>query len=155
MGIEIEKKFLVSNDSWRDAAEKQLKIRQGYLNSVEKSSVRVRIEDDRANINIKGAVIGSSRLEYEYPIPVDDAEEMLDQLAVGPQISKIRHHVRVGEHLWEVDEFFGDNAGLIVAEIELGHEDESFVLPDWVGDEVTSEAKYYNAMLVKQPYSSW
>ena len=155
MPIEIERKFLVKNDSWWSAVSHSTQIRQGYLAPVSKASVRVRVEGDRANINIKSATLGMQRMEYEYLIPKDEALEMLDKLCETPQIAKNRHRVKFGDHTWEIDEFFGDNLGLIVAEIELASVDESFEIPDWIGVEVTEDKRYYNVNLVKHPYKDW
>ena len=159
MPVEIERKFLVKNDSWWSAVSHSTQIRQAYLvpqsHAQTKASVRVRLQGDKANINIKSATLGVHRMEYEYPIPTDEAIEMLDNLCEKPQISKNRHHVKYGDHTWEIDEFFGDNAGLIVAEIELKAEDEMFDLPEWLGIEVTDDERYYNVNLAKHPYKEW
>ncbi len=155
MASEIERKFLVVSDGWRQRVERSLPMRQGYLIGAKQASVRVRISGEQAWLNIKGATLGVRRREYEYSIPLDEACEMLDHLCERPLIEKVRHEVRVGEHLWEVDEFSGDNAGLIVAEVELSREDEAFQLPDWAGEEVSHDPRYYNVSLVKHPYSAW
>lgn len=155
MGQEIERKFLVVNDDWRSDADDGTHYHQGYMAGTEKASVRVRIEGDNANINIKSATLGIRRMEYEYAIPLSDAEELLDNLCEKPQIKKIRYHVKVGEHLWEVDQFKGDNEGLVVAEIELDDENEPFEHPPWVGEEVSHDTRYYNVCLVKHPYKEW
>ncbi len=155
MATEIERKFLLKDDSWREAAGAGTRFRQGYLIGAEKASVRVRIEGERANINIKSATLGIERQEYEYPIPLTDAEELLDTLCEQPQIEKRRYHVPYGDHLWEVDVFAGDNVGLVVAEVELGAEDEAFEVPPWAGEEVSHDTRYYNVCLVKYPYSEW
>ncbi|MDH5786609.1 MAG: CYTH domain-containing protein [Chromatiales bacterium] len=155
MATEIERKFLIKDDSWRDAADSGTRFRQGYLIGAERASVRVRIEGERANINIKSATLGIHRQEFEYPIPLADAQELLDTLCEQPQIEKTRYHVRYGDHLWEVDLFAGDNAGLVVAEVELADENEPFAMPPWVGEEVSHDTRYYNVCLVKHPYSEW
>ncbi len=155
MAIEIERKFLLVNDSWRSAVFKSINYRQGYLNSDANSSVRVRVSDDTAKINIKSATIGSQRSEYEYDIPAEDAHELLSALCHQPLVEKVRHLVSIGKHTWEIDEFSGDNQGLIVAEIELSAVDEDFIRPDWVGLDVTEELRYYNNQLAKNPYSKW
>lgn len=155
MGIEIEKKFLLANDHWRKQIVKSVLFRQGYLAGTEKASVRVRIEGNQANINIKGAVLGIRRAEFEYTIPLDDAAELMSSLCHRPLIEKTRHYVLLGEHEWEIDEFMGDNAGLIVAEIELQDENETFDKPAWLGKEVSYDRRYYNSMLVNNPYNSW
>jgi len=155
MATEIERKFLLKDDGWRAAADHGVVMRQGYLLGSERASVRVRIAGARANLNIKSATLGVTRQEYEYPIPLDDAHEMLDTLCQTPLIEKTRYHVRHGEHTWEVDVFAGDNAGLVVAEIELGHVDETFERPPWLGEEVSDDPRYYNVCLVRHPYRDW
>ncbi|VAX14425.1 hypothetical protein MNBD_GAMMA24-2264 [hydrothermal vent metagenome] len=155
MGIEIEKKFLLANDDWRQHADAGTSFRQGYLIGSEKSSVRVRIEGDKANLNIKSATLGVSRQEFEYPIPVEDAQILLATLCQKPLIEKTRYHVTYADHVWEIDVFEGDNAGLVVAEIELAHEDEAFARPDWLGEEVSDDPRYYNVSLVKHPFRDW
>jgi len=155
MGIEIEKKFLLANDGWRSSIVKSIPFRQGYLAGSEKASVRIRIEGNRANINIKGATLGVRRQEFEYSIPLDDASELLSTLSNGPLVEKTRHYVFVAEHEWEIDEFQGDNEGLIVAEIELQDENEVFYKPDWLGREVSHDERYYNSMLVNMPFKRW
>lgn len=161
MGIEIERKFLLAGDGWRAAVARTLVMEQGYLNDLAlvdsgamHASVRVRIEDDAARLNIKSRELGASRQEFEYPIPVADARALL-ALCVGGLVVKRRHHVEHAGHLWEIDEFGGDNAGLVVAEIELGSEDEAFARPDWLGAEVTASPRYYNLALASRPYSQW
>lgn len=131
------------------------RMRQGYLNDAVGCSVRVRTCNGKAWLNIKSVTIGTERLEYEYEIPVTDADLMLGALARKPLIEKARHLVSYRGHLWEIDEFEGDNAGLIVAEIELDHPDESFEKPDWLGEEVTHDIRYYNTSLSKRPYKDW
>ncbi|MDH5517706.1 MAG: CYTH domain-containing protein [Gammaproteobacteria bacterium] len=155
MALEIERKFLIKDSSWRDQIGSSKIIRQGYLAPLDTSSVRVRIEDQKANINIKSASLGITRLEYEYEIPLKDAEEMLDQLCPKPQIHKTRHTIAAGLHLWEIDEFYDENQGLIVAEIELSREDESFEKPQWLGAEVSDDSRYYNVNLITWPYKNW
>ncbi|MBI5463074.1 MAG: CYTH domain-containing protein [Gammaproteobacteria bacterium] len=160
MAIEIERKFLVLNDDWRAAADAGTQYRQGYLSRVTgpeavRSSVRVRTDGERAFLNIKSATLGIRRQEYEYAIPLADAEAMLAELCVGARVEKTRYHVRVGAHVWEIDVFGGANTGLIVAEIELGHEDEVFERPDWLGAEVSDDPRYYNVCLADRPYGSW
>lgn len=155
MPIEIERKFLVRNDSWRDAAGEGVHFRQGYIIGAQRASVRVRIEGENANLNIKGATLGVRRQEYEYPIPLDEANELLDTLCEQPLIEKIRFTVRHGDHLWEIDLFEGDNSGLVVAEIELADEHEPFERPEWLGEEVSDDPRYYNVMLAKHPYREW
>lgn len=155
MGVEIEKKFLLRNDDWRQHADAGTLFRQGYLSGSEKSSVRVRIEGDKANINIKSATLGIRRQEFEYPIPIEDAKILLETLCQKPLIEKTRYHVTCNAYLWEVDVFEGDNAGLVVAEIELADENEVFAHPDWLGEEVSGDSRYYNVCLVKHPFCDW
>ncbi len=154
MGLEIERKFLVTGDAWR-AGGRPVLLRQGYLSSQAERVVRVRIEDDRAMLTIKGPNVGASRGEWEYPIPLADAEHMLAHLCETPLIEKYRTRVVFAGMTWEVDEFLGANAGLVVAEIELESEQQAFERPDWVGQEVTDQRRYYNSCLIKQPYSQW
>ena len=155
MAQEIERKFLVLNDSWREHVFRQTRMRQGYLNDTQQSSVRVRVEGDKAFLNIKSATLGIFRKEYEYPIPVDDANEILSELARKPLIEKTRHYIKYVNHVWEVDVFEGDNHGLIVAEVELQHEGEDVDLPPWAGEEVSADPRYYNVCLVKHPFKDW
>jgi adenylate cyclase len=155
MGREIERKFLLESAAWRDEVRESVHIVQGYLARGERSAIRVRIKGDVAELNIKHSLDGIHRLEYEYPIPLDDAREMLDRVALRPVIDKTRHHVIHGDHLWEIDEFHGDNAGLIVAEIELADVDEAFERPDWLGEEVSDDPRYYNSNLSRVPYRQW
>ncbi len=155
MATEIERKFLVRDDSWRSGVIRARRLRQGYLVSDAVRSVRVRIEGDEARLNIKSATVGVSRSEYEYPIPLADAEEILANLCGGRLLEKTRHFVRHGGHLWEIDEFAGANAGLVVAEVELDDAAETFDRPPWAGDEVSDDIRYYNARLVERPYSTW
>jgi adenylate cyclase len=155
MANEIERKFLVKDDSWREQVFRQSKMRQGYLNDCEQSSVRVRVAGEQAYLNIKSATLGVQRKEYEYVIPVDDANEMLSELAQKPLIEKTRYYIKHADHVWEVDVFEGDNAGLIVAEVELSREDELFERPPWAAEEVSSDPRYYNVCLAKHPYKEW
>ena len=155
MGLEIERKFLVKSDDWRAMADPGTRYRQGYLVGSKHASVRVRIEGDCAKLNIKSATLGIRRQEYEYPIPLDEAQALLDTLCERPQIEKVRYTLRHGDHLWEIDVFEGANAGLVVAEVELASEEEALALPDWVGEEVSEDPRYYNVCLVKHPYSEW
>ena len=155
MGTEIEKKYLILNDDWRKNADEGIYIVQGYMGSNEKSSVRVRINGDTANLNIKSKTIGIQRSEYDYAIPVDEAKEILDTLCDRPFIEKTRFLVMHEGHEWEIDVFSGDNEGLIVAEVELDSVEEKFSLPDWVGDEVSNDPRYYNVCLVTNPFKDW
>lgn len=161
MPLEIERKFLVTGDGWREAAHEVVPMAQGYINDqaamdsgAQKASVRVRIQGDSAYLNLKSRELGHTRQEFDYPIPVADARALL-ALCVGGVIDKRRHYVRHEGHLWEVDEFLGDNAGLVVAEIELGSADETFVKPAWAGKQVTDSLRYYNLALASRPYSRW
>ena len=161
MGIEIERKFLVVAEGWRTAAHEVLPMAQGYVNDqaamqqgTQKASVRVRIQGQEAYLNLKSRELGHTRQEFDYPIPVEDARALL-ALCVGGRVDKRRHLVRHAGHLWEVDEFLGENAGLVVAEIELDSADEVFERPDWLGEEVTDDARYYNLALASHPYSGW
>lgn len=154
MGTEIERKFLVRGDAWK-ALGTGTRMRQGYLSTDPDRVVRVRVEGEAATLTIKGRSVGAARGEWEYPIPLPDAEELLTRLCQRPLVEKIRYRVMQHGMLWEVDEFLGDNAGLVVAEIELTAEDQAFVKPLWVGEEVTGEARYYNANLLRHPYSAW
>ena len=158
MATETERKFLLLNDSWRDESDGGSRIMQGYLTNRTDCTVRVRVRGEDAWLTVKGGTQGAdgvSRLEYEYPIPTADAEEMLAQLAERPFIEKVRHEIRYGEHVFEIDEFGGDNAGLVVAEVELASADEAYAKPSWLGAEVSDDPRYLNAALVKQPYNTW
>jgi adenylate cyclase len=155
MSLEIERKYLLKNDAWRICAHHCERLRQGYLNNETYCSVRVRTTDERAWLNIKGVTIGAQRQEFEYEIPLADAHEMLNTLSRKPVIEKMRYFVNVGQHVWEIDEFEGDNSGLVVAEIELGHPDEDFEKPDWLGKEVTDDVRYYNTSLSNTPFKNW
>jgi len=156
MPTEIERKFLTRDDSWRDGhILKKVRYRQGYLGSSPASSVRIRISDHDAFLNIKGVTIGASRAEYEYPIPENEAAELLEHLCDKPLIEKTRYYLEYQGHTWEIDVFEGDNDGLVVAEVELGSEDESFAMPPWAGKEVTEDARYYNSCLARSPFKDW
>lgn len=154
MGTEIERKFLVRGDAWRALAT-GVRYRQGYLNSAKERTVRIRTVGEKAFLTIKGISVGATRAEYEYPIPAADCNAMLDTLAERPLIEKTRYKIRHRGHTWEVDEFAGDNRGLIVAEIELQREDEPFDKPEWIGSEVTGDPRYFNSNLIKQPFAGW
>jgi adenylate cyclase len=155
MSVEIERKFLIVDDAWREAAHGAQHLRQGYLNNESLCSVRVRTSAERGWLNIKSATIGAQRQEFEYEIPLEDAHRMLDTLCRKPLIEKVRYLVDAGGHTWEIDVFEGDNAGLIVAEIELDHPDETFDRPGWLGEEVTHDVRYYNTSLSRHPYQRW
>lgn len=154
MGVEIERKFLVAGEGWRAQGEPVL-LRQGYLSSQAERTVRVRIEGERAVLTIKSKNVGAARGEWEYEIPVAEAAELLDGLCERPLIEKYRRRIPFGGFVWEVDEFLGENADLVVAEIELPAEDAVFAKPDWVGEEVTQDLRYLNSRLIKQPFSTW
>jgi adenylate cyclase len=153
MSQEIERKFLVTGEAWR--TDNGALIRQGYLHNKIDGNVRVRTKGERAYLTIKGSTNGITRLEFEYDIPLEEANEMLDKLCLKPLIEKVRHEVNFDGFLWEIDEFLGDNAGLVVAEIELDNEEQEFTKPNWVGVEVSEDPRYLNANLVKNPYSKW
>ena len=155
MGIEIERKFLMNPEKW-EQVEKPVGefYRQGYLLTDPTKTIRVRQTSEQGFLTIKGISVGATRKEYEYEIPLEEAKELLDQFSVA-ELSKIRYKISIGNHVWEVDEFSGKNAGLIVAEIELTSEDEDFEIPDWIGREVTGAEKYYNSNLVTEPYETW
>ena len=155
MGLETERKFLLANDAWRALATDSRRYCQGYLCADRERAVRVRIAGESAFLTIKGGGAGASRLEFEYPLPLEDAKTLLDRLAEKPLIEKIRHIVPYGGLIWEVDEFFGLNEGLTLAELELESEEQPFEKPAWIGEEVTADPRYYNASLVKNPYRDW
>ncbi|MFE4106776.1 CYTH domain-containing protein [Almyronema epifaneia] len=155
MGVEIERKFLVKGDRWRSLGSSEF-YRQGYLTTAQDGcTVRVRLVGDRACVTIKGRTVGNRRAEFEYAIPAADAEEMLDTLCQKPLIEKNRYKILSGSLVWEVDEFMGENAGLIVAEVELSDPQQVIDLPDWVGEEVSGDPRYFNAYLAQQPFSQW
>jgi adenylate cyclase len=154
MGIEIEHKFLVSGDGWRQAATRQTHFSQGYLSRDPARTVRVRIAGEQAFLTIKGETRGTARAEFEYAIPVADARHLLS-MSDGPVVEKIRHLCPHEGMTWEVDEFLGANAGLVVAEIELAAEGQAFARPDWLGAEVTGDARFVNANLAVKPFTSW
>lgn len=155
MAVEIEHKFLLANDGWRKHISRSVKYRQGYLSSQPTSSIRIRISDKQAWLNIKSATIGTHRHEYEYEIPVTDANEIISNLCGKPLIEKTRHFVIDDGNLWEIDEFEGCNQGLCIAEIELSSIGQSFAKPDWLGEEVTHDLRYYNNNLAIRPYLEW
>ena len=156
MAQEIEKKFLVTSTDFKKEATKETRITQGYLSSVPERTVRVRIKGTKGFITIKGIgnQSGASRYEWEKEIPVSEVEELLKICEPGV-IDKTRYEIKSGDYTFEVDEFYGDNDGLIVAEIELKDETDSFNKPQWLGQEVTGDVKYYNSMLMKNPYKTW
>lgn len=154
MGREIERKFLVIGDAWRSLGE-ATRYRQGYLSTLAERTVRVRTIGDKGYLTIKGVSEGIVRMEFEYEIPVDEARTLLEDLCERPLIEKDRYRIPCGAHIWEVDEFFGDNAGLIVTELELDREDQAVEMPEWVGREVSDDPRYFNANLIANPYRTW
>jgi adenylate cyclase len=154
MAKEIERKFLVRGNSWR-GQDGGKRYRQGYLSTVKERTVRVRTTGDKGFITIKGESVGATRSEYEYEIPLADANEMLDRLCERPLIEKTRYRVSHEGLAWEIDEFERDNQGLIIAEVELKDETQSVTLPGWIGQEVTGDPRYFNANLVANPFSQW
>jgi len=156
MALEIERKFLVLNEEFKLEALKSTRIIQGYISSEPGRTVRVRIKGEKGYLTIKGAgnASGTSRYEWEMEIPVDEAEELL-KICEPNLITKTRYEVESGKHIFEVDEFYGENSGLIVAEVELSSEEESFDKPAWIGVEVTGDTRYYNAVLKQTPFSKW
>lgn len=154
MAKETERKYLVRPGAWtpKDAGTH---FKQGYLNSQKERVVRVRIEGHKAKLTIKGVTTGTSRQEFEYVIPEEDAAVMLDRLCERPLIDKHRHRERHGGHTWEIDVFHGENQGLIVAEVELASEGDPLTLPPWAGEEVSSDPRYFNSNLLKHPFKSW
>ncbi len=156
--IETELKYLPKNDGWRSLATRHVKIKQGYFMRAEGYNVRVRIMDGQsAKLTIKSRKLesGISRYEFEYPIPLEDAETMMAEFCGGRIVEKMRHYVDYAGHIWEVDEFFGANEGLVVAEIELRNADEKFNKPDWAGEDVTADSRYGNQNLADKPYCDW
>lgn len=154
MGIEIERKFLVTSEAWRQQASEVTHFSQGYLSRDPARTVRVRIAGPQAFLTIKGKTAGASRAEFEYPLPVEDARQLL-ALSDGPIVEKRRHLCVVDGMTWEVDEFLGANAGLVVAEIELVAESQAFTRPSWLGEEVTGDGRYVNANLAVHPFKHW
>ncbi|HCF26973.1 MAG TPA: adenylate cyclase [Cyanobacteria bacterium UBA11049] len=161
MAIEIERKFLVKGEAWRRQSQSEAALvigtvyRQGYLSTTKGKSVRVRLVGNQGYLTIKGLTHGFSRAEYEYAIPGEDAQEMLDNLCEPPLIEKTRYKIEFGGLLWEIDEFAGENQGLIVAEVELTDENQVIELPDWIDKEVSDDPRYYNVNLAQHPYSQW
>lgn len=155
MPLEIERKFLLKSDAWRAQVDSTELLRQGYLSSGAACSIRVRVAGEKAWLNLKAKRSGMTRLEYEYPIPRVEADEILDQLCSGPRLEKYRHRIAMGELVWEIDEFLGSNAGLIVAELEVPSESTPFSRPAWLAEEVTDDERYYNFNLAQRPYTEW
>lgn len=155
MGQEIERKYLVNHEKWNQLAKPEGELyRQGYLLTDPNKTIRVRQAGGKGFLTIKSPSVGASRLEYEYEIPFKEAEELLSHFSIS-ELSKIRYKLPIGNKVWEVDEFLGENAGLLVAEIELESEDEAFDVPEWIGEEVTTQQKYYNSNLTTDPYKNW
>lgn len=155
MGKEIERKFLIDLEKWQRLSKPQGQLyRQGYLSTDPSRTIRVRLTETTGYITVKGISINATRSEYEYEIPASEAKELLDSFSVS-ELSKTRYKIDHNGKVWEVDEFSGDNSGLIIAEIELTSEDEYFDMPDWVGEEVTGEERYYNSSLTIKPYKNW
>lgn len=154
MSIEIERKFLTTSDAWR-SEDNRVFIRQGYLRADAGGSIRIRLVNEEATLTLKGPSSGIRRTEVEYPIPRSDADVLLSELTLGRTIEKWRTRVQYAGHTWEVDEFLGENQGLIVAEIELKQEEEPFESPSWLGPEVSQDPRFFNASLARHPYSEW
>ncbi len=154
MGIEIERKFLLVGEAWKKLAQ-GIRYRQGYLSTTKESTVRVRTIENTGYLTVKGESQGATRSEFEYEIPVEDANAMLDQLCAKPLIEKNRYKIKYEGFTWEVDEFFGENQGLVVAEVELESEDQTYAKPEWVGVEVTEDHRYFNSNLARHPYCRW
>jgi CYTH domain-containing protein len=155
MGVEIERKYLVKAEEWKKIKpEKSIRIRQAYLSRDTDKTIRLRIADDKGFITVKGPTTGISRTEFEYEMPVEAVKELMEAFTINP-IIKIRHLVTIGNKLWEVDEFLGENEGLIVAEIELGAEDEAVELPGWIDKEISKDKRYANSNLAGKPFTTW
>ncbi|KIA88207.1 CYTH domain-containing protein [Kaistella jeonii] len=155
MGVEIERKFVVDHAQWQQLEKPVGEFyRQGYLLTDPHKTIRVRQTSDKGFLTIKGISVGATRAEYEYEIPFEEAKELLDQFAIS-ELSKIRYKISIDNHIWEVDVFSGKNEGLIVAEIELKSEDEKFSIPNWIGEDVTGDEKYYNSNLTLSPFKNW
>ncbi len=155
MSLEIERKFLVRDDGWRRQVRDCQRLKQGYLANTRRCSVRVRIAGASAWLSVKAMQAGPARAEFEYRIPESDAAAMIAEFAQGPLVEKLRHRVPVGRHCYELDEFEGENRGLVLAEIELGSAAAAFPRPDWLGDEVTDDVRFHNFRLAEQPFSGW
>lgn len=154
MAKEIERKFLVEGDAWRALAS-GTRFRQGYLSTVKERTVRVRTVGGKGYLTVKGLTVGATRVEYEYEVPAADADEMLDALCEQPIIEKLRYRIPLDGMVWEIDEFEGVNRGLIVAEVELSSEAQTFARPDWIGEEIADDPRYFNSNLIAHPYSQW
>jgi adenylate cyclase len=155
MGQEIERKFLVNHTLWNELIKPIGETyRQGYINIDPQKTIRVRLTETKGFLTIKGITVGATRSEFEYEIPIKDANDLLDVFSIS-ELSKIRYKIKLDDKIWEVDEFLGENIGLIVAEIELYHENENFKIPNWIAEEVTEQEKYYNSSLTVDPYTKW
>lgn len=154
MAVEIERKFLVDRAALPELTNGK-KIVQGYIPTADKTTVRVRIKAEQAFLTLKGTGNGISRNEFEYEIPLSDAQQMLDEFCSDSKIEKVRYEIAFGQHVWELDVFYGKNDGLIIAEVELSDEDEVFECPDWVAEQVTGDQRYYNSQLIVSPYCEW
>ena len=154
MALEIERKYLVDLEKLGTLPTGN-RIKQGYLSTNKEAVVRVRVKNDKAYLTIKGSNVGVTRLEFEYEIPLDEANEMLEKLCQKPIIDKTRYLIEYENHTWELDIFYGDNEGLVVAEVELSSEDENINLPIWIKEEVSHDERYYNSNLMKHPYKDW
>jgi len=154
MALEIERKFLVINDSWKSQVVRSHVLKQGYLASSPGPTVRIRTSDESAFLTIKGKTIGISRVEFEYEVPMEEALDLL-KLSANTPIEKTRHIIKTDGHVWEIDVFEGANQGLVLAEVELRSEDEQVVLPAWIGSEVSHDPRYFNSYLSKNPFSNW
>jgi adenylate cyclase len=154
MALEIERKYLVDLEKL-GTLENGIRIKQGYLSTNKEAVVRVRVKNDKAYLTIKGSNIGVTRLEFEYEIPLAEANEMLNKLCQKPVIDKTRYLINHENHTWELDIFYGENEGLVVVEVELSSEDETIIVPSWVKEEVTTDARYYNSNLMKHPFKDW
>lgn len=155
MGKEIERKYLVNHEKWNSLKKEEgILLKQGYIHSSIEKTIRVRISNGKGYLTIKGATVEISRSEFEYEIPENEANELLNQFAEN-EIKKFRYAIKLGNHTWEVDVFLGENEGLIIAEVELQSEDEELELPDWVGTEVSLDSRYFNANLIENPYKLW
>jgi adenylate cyclase len=155
MGTEIERKFLLRDDSWRREVSRSEDIVQGYLANTERASIRVRLSGPSATLNIKSMTLGAIRSEFDFPIPAADARILLERLCARPLVEKTRHHVSHAGGEFEIDEFRGENQGLVVAELELARDTREFPRPPWLGEDVTDDARYYNINLVARPYRTW
>ncbi len=155
MAYEIERKFLLSSSTWRQQVVRTIPIQQAYLANTDKASLRIRIAGDKGYLSSKSMTRDIRRHEFEYEIPLPDAEFMIQHMSQGNRIIKDRHLVPFGHHTWEIDEFYGDNQGLLVAEVELAHETEAFARPAWLGKEVSNQERYFNMALIENPYKNW